>query len=410
VATAAELRALAAAAPHALVVIDQAYVEFADDDPLPHLLDFPNVLITRTFSKAWGLPGLRIGFAIGAPEVISAMRRVAPPYAVSGPALVVADAVLAAGDGAVRSRADCLAARRARLEATLRDLGGSPVPSQANFVSDASPRAAWFRDGLAGLGIAVRWLPGTPSDRIRITTPLSPADSDRLERALRTVGDPQALLFDMDGVLADVRESYDAAIVATAASHGVRLGQVDVEAGKAAGNANDDWTLTRNLLAAQGVEVPLDEVIARFESLYRGNSSSPGLCTRETLIPPRALLERLAARLPLGIVTGRPRTDANRFLEQMDLVGMFAVVVTRDDAPLKPDAAPVRLALARLGVERAWLVGDTPDDVRAARGAGVVPIGAVPPFTPIPPLTDALLGAGAARVLTSLVDLPSWLP
>jgi phosphoglycolate phosphatase-like HAD superfamily hydrolase len=73
-------------------------------------------------------------------------------------------------------------------------------------------------------------------------------------------------------------------------------------------------------------------------------------------------------------------------------------MVCMEDAPAKPDPASVRLACSRLGVERAWMVGDTPDDIAAARAAGVVPIG----FGAEP---EALLAAGAARVLSNLEEL-----
>ncbi len=91
------------------------------------------------------------------------------------------------------------------------------------------------------------------------------------------------------------------------------------------------------------------------------------------------------------------------------MADLFAAVVTRDDAPAKPDPAPVREALRRLGVRSAWLVGDTPDDVDAARAAGVVPLGVRPPDT-ADDTGAALAAAGAARILASLADLEELLP
>ena len=187
----------------------------------------------------------------------------------------------------------------------------------------------------------------------------------RLLSAIETALAPQAILFDMDGVLADVSGSYRRAIVETAASFGVAVGAGDVAEAKKAGDANNDWLLTQRLLSARGMEAPLSEVIARFEASYAEHAAS------ERLIPPPALLERL--RVPFGVVTGRPRAQAERFLRKWGIAPR--ALVCMEDAPAKPDPRPVRLALERLGVERAWLVGDTPDDMRAARACGVVPIG-----------------------------------
>jgi phosphoglycolate phosphatase-like HAD superfamily hydrolase len=123
-----------------------------------------------------------------------------------------------------------------------------------------------------------------------------------------------------------------------------------------------------------------------------------------------ALLEAVARKLPIGIVTGRPRADAVRFLERHGIAGMVSALVCMEDAPLKPDPAPVRLALDRLGVRRAWMVGDSPDDMTAARAAGVVPIGIVAPGDRLDAVAPALFGAGAARVLEELRTLEDLLP
>jgi len=74
VATLAQVRRLAAAAPNALLVLDHVYVEYADEDLTPGVIDLPNVLVLRTFSKAWGLAGCRVGYAVGSPYVIGVLR------------------------------------------------------------------------------------------------------------------------------------------------------------------------------------------------------------------------------------------------------------------------------------------------------------------------------------------------
>ena len=70
------------------------------------------------------------------------------------------------------------------------------------------------------------------------------------------------------------------------------------------------------------------------------------------------LLRRLAARMPLGVVTGRPRRDAERWLRDHDLASLFRAVVCLEDGPPKPDPRTVEVALQRLDVAHAWLVGE----------------------------------------------------
>ena len=107
------------------------------------------------------------------------------------------------------------------------------------------------------------------------------------------------------------------------------------------------------------------------------------------------------------MVTGRPRVDAEEVLDRFGLLSNTSVLVTREDAPLKPNPAPIRLALERLAVEHAWLVGDTRDDIEAARSAEVLPIGVAAPGSD-PRATQAL--SPAARTLDRTHDLEELLP
>ncbi|NOZ94274.1 MAG: aminotransferase class I/II-fold pyridoxal phosphate-dependent enzyme [Acidobacteria bacterium] len=411
--TGEELERLASSMGRTLLLLDHAYVELADADLSTRALDFPNTLVFRTLSKAWGCAGLRVGYVAGRPEVVALLRRVGQPYPVSGPSLRAAE-ILLGGDGAYRRRyVEGTRARRGRLAAGLADRGLDCLPSQANFVLARSPGAPWLRDALAGLGIAVRAFPGRPgfADRLRITVPAGDEELDRLLAATDAALFPEAILFDMDGVLVDVAASYHEAIRGAARTFGVELGPGEIAAAKARGRANDDWRLTRDLLVAHGVEVALQDVVAVFEELYQGTATAAGLKERERPIPSRDTVERLAGRLPLAVVTGRPRADAHEALERFGVRDLFAAVIAMEDAPSKPDPAPVRLALERLGVARGWMVGDTPDDVRAARAAGVVPLGVVPPGREDPASWAAtLLSAGAARVLPTIATLLEVLP
>lgn len=391
----ADLRKVADRLP--LVVLDAAYAEFADEDLTPIALELENVVVLRTLSKAFGLAGLRVGYALGSAESIEEMAGFGSPYPVSGPSARLAERALES-DGNAQGFATIISAERRALTASLAALGGTPLPSAANFVLATDVDSDWLVQGAASLGVGLRRFPDRPNlDRsVRIGLPGDPVDFERLVEVLQTVLAPRAVLFDMDGVLADVRESLRATIAMTAADLGVAVSDDDIVAAKAGGDASDDWELTRRLCAASGVEVSYDEVRERFELIYQGSEGSPGLKARERLLVDRDLLSQWADRLSLGVVTARPRTDAQEFLDRFDIARYFSTVVTREDAPPKPDPAPVRLALDRLDVGSAWMVGDTVDDLTAARKAGVVPIAVAVPGDDISSL------AGAAHILESV--------
>ena len=407
-----DLRLLRQAAPRALLVLDHAYVEFADRDLTREALQLPGVAVTRTLSKAWGFAGMRVGYLVAPPDVVQWARRSGLPYALSGLSIALAERYLTRGDQPVLRRARQVRHEVQELTALLASMGARPLPSQANFVLARFPDAPLVADLLAGLGISVRTFPDQVDlrDCLRIGCLGDIESHRRLTFALRTAMRPQALLFDLDGVLADVSQSYRRAIIDTAATYGVSVTREQIAAVKAEGNANNDWVLTHSLMARAGVRAPLDRVTARFEQLYQGAPDTPGLRLSERLLVDRAQLERWAERYPLAIVTGRPRRDAERFLAQHGVLNCFRTLVCMHDAALKPSPAPVRLALERLGVEHAWMIGDTVDDVTASRDAGVIPIGVVAPGDNVEHATDTLIQAGAARVLQTATHLSEILP
>ncbi len=408
----ADLVRLSETCPQTLILVDAAYAEFARTDLTPVALTLPNVVVTRTFSKAWGLAGLRVGYAVAPTEVARRLCAAGGPYDVSGVSLALTLARLRCDSDDIQDYINRVHIERDQLAEYIRALGGEPVPSQANFVFARVRDAVWLRDSLAGQGIGIRIFPDQPklSSCIRITCPGNESSFPRVLKALSTSCQPQAILFDLDGVLADVSRSYRRAILETASSFGAPVTFEDVAEAKAAPDSNNDWVVTHRLVSGRGVRVSLDEVTRRFESVYQGTSAKSGLWMTERLMPDVKWLERLRRRVRLGIVTGRPRSDAARFLRHAGVDALFDVVVCMEDAPLKPDPGPVVLALRRLGVERAWMVGDTPDDVRAARAAGVVPLGVVAPSDEPRVTSQRLLAAGAARVLDTLAQLEELLP
>jgi len=174
------LALLAAVPPRVLVVLDEAYVEFvtagdaADGDAL--LAAHPHLLLLRTFSKAYGLAGLRVGYAVARPDVAGPVRTASTPFGVNDLAQVGALASLGARD-ALMDRVDVVVAERERVVATLRSQGWTVPDAQGNFVwLAAGARTAELAALAAADGVLVRPFAG---EGIRASIG-SPAANDAL--------------------------------------------------------------------------------------------------------------------------------------------------------------------------------------------------------------------------------------
>jgi histidinol-phosphate aminotransferase len=175
-----------------LVVLDEAYREFVTDPDVPDGLELmrgrPNVAVLRTFSKAWGLAGLRVGYLVAEdPAVAEAVRKTHVPFSVSTLAQAAAVAALSSGEE-VRRRCAAVVAERDRLTAGLRARGLDVADSQANFVwLPLGERTAEVAAALEARAVITRPFPG---DGIRVTVG-TPEEDDVFLAAL-------------DGVLAGV--------------------------------------------------------------------------------------------------------------------------------------------------------------------------------------------------------------
>ena len=143
-----------------LVVLDEAYREFVRDEEIPDGLDLyrdrPNVCVLRTFSKAYGLAGLRVGFAVAHEPVAAALRKTAVPFGVSQLAQEAAIASLRS-EGALLERVDALVRERVRVVGELRAQGWTVPSSEANFVwLRLGERASAFAEVAETAGVSVR--------------------------------------------------------------------------------------------------------------------------------------------------------------------------------------------------------------------------------------------------------------
>jgi histidinol-phosphate aminotransferase len=182
-----ELAALCKA-QRSVVVLDEAYVDFADENAMTLALKFPHVLVSRTFSKAYSLCFQRVGYFVGHAELIAAIHKIRDSYNVNGLGQVAAEATLR-DMGYYRANFRRIIATRERLSRELTKLGFRVLPSQTNFIL-AKPPLFSARDWLRKLRdrkILVRWFNAPEvKDYLRITIG-NDSEADALLREVRRV-------------------------------------------------------------------------------------------------------------------------------------------------------------------------------------------------------------------------------
>jgi histidinol-phosphate aminotransferase len=174
-----------------LVVLDEAYIEYAEGDELPdglkYLSRYENLLVSRTFSKAYGLASLRVGYALSSAQIADVLNRVRQPFNVNSLALAAACAALDDADYLVQSR-QFNDAGMAQLEAGLRDLGLGWIASKGNFIAvDFGRDTAAINQALLRAGVIVRPVAGYGMPNfLRVSIGL-PAENARFLEALAEV-------------------------------------------------------------------------------------------------------------------------------------------------------------------------------------------------------------------------------
>jgi len=171
-----------------VVVVDEAYVDFAPEHCMHLAATRPNVLVLRTLSKSYSLAGLRFGYAVGSPELIKGLEKVKDSYNVDAVSIEVAAAALE-DQTWMKENVARIVAERERLSAALATMGFGVTPSAANFILAAVPGGDGkaLYESLKARGILVRWwdLPRL-ADKLRITVG-TPEQNDAILSALRDV-------------------------------------------------------------------------------------------------------------------------------------------------------------------------------------------------------------------------------
>jgi histidinol-phosphate aminotransferase len=383
--------------PETTILVDEAYGEFSNTTVIDLTEKYPNLIVTRTFSKAFGLAGVRIGYSVSSPETARMLRKSISPYSASTTALKLAVAALE-NTKWMKQQVKRIVKNRESLFSELKKLGLEPIPTNANYITILSPIADKICDYLKSENILVRYFDssgGLPQKALRISIGTE-KENRMLIKKLKLFLKPQAIIFDMDGVLVDVSASYIETIKRTVKKiSAVQTTDREIEELRLKGGFNNDWMLSHELLKRRSVSISYAEVVRVFQEIYLGKDS-PGLIEKETLLIKESLLKKLSKKYPLALFTGRPRLEAEFVLNRFKIGKYFSSIVTMNDvAKQKPDPQGAQITLKNIGVISAIYFGDTVDDMLCAKNSGCIGIG-------ISSEKETMVNAGAAFVLNNI--------
>ncbi|MFH1521306.1 MAG: histidinol-phosphate transaminase [Candidatus Micrarchaeota archaeon] len=360
-----------------LVCIDEAYVEFTSDDCLD-FLKYENVIIMRTFSKAYSCAGVRLGYAISNQAIIECMNKVKLPWNLSamqqvlGELIIENDRVFSLMVAEIKSAKNDLLKEMEQIVPVL--------PSDSNFIVFKVENPLEVFNKLLAKGVLVRNISQYPKlDKYLRVSVGTKEENQRFVTALRECILPKqdGIIFDVDGVLVDVTQSYREAIKQTVkAIGGIEVSNKDIEKIKQKPNSNNDWDVCYalvygidNLKSVDRSSKSYLELKEKFQEIYLGN-----LRGFETSLIDVTLLQKLVSDgYKLGIVTSRPRAEALYVLDRL-MPGIFdpnCIIALEDCSKEKPNPKPLLLAKKRICCPNAFYVGDTINDALAAKAAGM---------------------------------------
>jgi HAD superfamily phosphatase len=223
------------------------------------------------------------------------------------------------------------------------------------------------------------------------------------------VNAPDVIVFDMDGVLVEVMQSYRETIRETVRHFtGELVSHDEIQDFKNAGGWNNDWLLSHRLITDRGAKTEYATVVDYFNQIFFGENGN-GLITREQWMPRTGLLEDLSKVAALAIFTGRVKYEADATLGRYAAGIPFDPIVTDDSVPFpKPAPDGLQLIQKHFPQKQLWYLGDTVDDARSSQAAGVPFIGVSTPHNPRhAEITANLLQLGAFTVISDINELPA---
>ena len=392
----------------ALVMVDEAYFPFFNKTTISFIKKFNNLIVLQTFSKAFGLANARLGYIISNKVNIKNMQKVISPYSVNGIAVFCAYAAID-DYSYVKKYVKEINRNKKTLYRNLEKLKIKYYKSDANFLLiNLGDKCDYYCNRLKEKGILVRnrsndlLLQGC----IRITIGTK-VQINKLIIALKEIKEEtnfkiaknSLLIFDMDGVLVDVSDSYRQAIKKTVEFFTrEKVSLKEIQDYKNMGGYNNDWDLAEAILREKNSNIEKRKIIDKFQEIYLSK-----LIKNEIWAFDKKIMKELAKNYEFAILTGRPKKEAIYTLKKNNTLEYFKKIVAMEDT-LRPKPNPEGLLkiIKKSNSGKAYYFGDTIDDMKAASNAGINGIGVLPPGDKSNLLKSILEKNGADKVIENI--------
>jgi histidinol-phosphate aminotransferase len=388
-----------------IVLVDEAYAEFSGKSFIPLLKKFDNLVIARTFSKAFGLASLRVGYLASDEKLISLIRKAYSPYAVNYFASEAVKAVLSDKKYMLDYVAE-IKCNRKELERFFVSKNVSFVKSNANFLlADFGSSKDFIFNSFKSKGILVRKMTSSalPEGMVRIT--IGDIRKNKfLISALEKIFSKPLLAFDLDGVIIDESRSYFASIKKTVEFFSKKpVTLKEIQDFKNRTLINNDWVLCEYILLQRGFRILFEKIVEKFQQFYRGKDSD-GFVLKERLLIKRNLLKKIYQNYELVILTSRPRDETEFVLSRFGIKKYFSEIFCREDVgeKEKPNPFGLKKLLKNSAFARGTYFGDNVADMKAAKSAGFKAVGVCPNSVYSKECKKILFSAGAKEVLKNV--------
>jgi histidinol-phosphate aminotransferase len=375
------------------IFLDEAYIEFyLENSNLNYALKYAHVISLRTFSKAYGLAGARLGYLVGNSALIEQFKEVAPPFNVNQISLQLAKHALHNSNEVTRY-CKVIVINRQLIYNFLQSCQIEVFDGKGNFLLFKLPpkKKTLISLYLGKLGIQIKTQLEGLSDYVRITIPVN---ITLLLNALKTVFKPEIIGFDMDGVLIDTSDSYDKCIMETVKYFTKKsITASNISNLRSKGGFNNDWDLSQGLIKQLGFGVELIIIIDKFQDYYQVYKNN-----EVNLLTDKSLINKAYTT---AIITGRPKAEAHAGVKQLGITPDY--IISADDvSQQKPSPEGIDWLKNKVGKSHMWFCGDTVDDMQAGVAADCLCVG-------IGADRDNLYKAGADIVLENINQLEELL-